>query len=1756
MNALLNELHHPALQKFGWSLVHLLWEGIAIAVVLSVALVMLRRRTAQARYVAGCLALAAMPIALIVTYVMLPDPPVETWAHAVNRRVLPVIAQKSGGSNSTQPNQQQPAKPVAVSSNRAAPIGSKTVNRTAKVASGAIHAKPPVERPASNLGGSFPKVVASQTLTAPAASNSTSNAESRLSDGIDARIRAILEPQLAWIVTGWLAGILALSLWHLGGWFFVHRLRTVGVFPCDDEVRRALGRLVERLDIQRTVDVCRSTRVAEPTLLGLWRPVILLPGSVLTGLTPSQLEAVLAHELAHIRRHDFLMNVVQTVIETLLFFHPAAWWISRRIRLEREDCCDDLAVATTGDRLTYARSLARLEELRDPALRHSPALTMSAAGGSLLARISRILGIERRPSARSQVVQVGATGACGILALSAVVVLWSPPAGLPRIEAFTAAADTGSRYTKDSSAPFDGISLLNGKTALAELKPGATVPLGNGEHRFDNIPEVLKGRTFTRRNGYQGILRFRVEQPQRVYFAAYGIEWGGGGNPSGDWQQELVTRSQLKKRGWMQVGKLIGEPTLKNGRSVAWAIYTRRCKRGETFAIRTHKYQAPILFSAKKHSEKTTAAVEELKKHRDITIDLIRRGQPPKSVSQTPEITLLGSKARERDTNRVKIQLQADQVRIVIETLADAGYFDRATNHRDKVEIPIEHSAYTLTVRTDHGVAGRPYWIENLKWNRNLVQVLRILRCHVTGKTAGEFDKLIAELSTRQKSSRKPQRSRKTKSAVKTLKKHVDQFDLSLDFWRGTEPHRYPKQHPGLYLYRGELRRSDYRATKAGAAKMRVTVLKIDRPQALRLIEHLADAGFFDRARPITTKEDRHVNGPQYVLTVGAKGKRVLGIWAAPPHELELGWNRKTQTRLNGLRSVLKGDAAKAMDKLLAEVKPLLNKQTKSKQTSLDLGKERVRIESHPASKLPSGLFALGPYPLRYLPNAKALYEWRLKKKLPDGHLEFIGRLPGDFESGLNRFEVERFERTGTKIRGVIRRVAREADVAGPNVNVYIRSTLPALPAGKYSVEISFRDVVYKGAREIVADKTHATITCRFEVPPKRAEKSVDLGTKRVRLDVEPVDKLRPGLLGVGAYVNRQNLTTNGIYSRRLAGKISDGRQQLVGRLPGTFSHGDRFEIARFERRGTTVTLTLKHSRPVNVNLTPLPPKSVYLIADPQSSEWRDARVIVKSDTGMRIPPISCRVRVDDDEPSDRNPAKAGPGKPKPIREDEDILKYGISLDLRGKPLSHPYPYTFPRFRETWFSANRFSRLKNIPRPWTVAKVIMRFRKELSNHGSKAESARSHLLELLAISRDPRALVLLGETMQGSGATALSARGVAYFHLAPAREHLVAGGVEVKNHQARHWTTKWWKGNEKRLRAEAKALEDRAKRKPKKSQTPAKPRPIREDEDVLEYAKSQRVRLYQVALGRLVGVEDVRNLKETERRAAEQRKKFLASLPKPRTVSTLIALCRVKKDASKRRQLLALLALSRDPRAAVVIGDHRDTVGFRDAFLLFQGPFAPVALGGIETQHAAMKTWWKNNEKRLRAEAKALEERAKKNAWSKTVDGLQLRLELKKAKFTVGENIPADIVLNNVSDKPVRFWGHYVPAPFDAYPLVSFIVQGPDGKRFFLGRPILANNEIVVPKRHTLKPRASARQSLKLNTLNTNFLGPPAFRSPGKYSVRCAYYATAPLGIGGPYGLGGRHRGKKRPASLLISPPVTITIAAGSKTTGNAGSPR
>lgn len=331
MNNLVNILMSPAAQRIAWVLLHSLWQFALLAGSYALLSHALRKRSAAIRYTMACAMLLAMVLALPITALFVE---VESVQNNV---------------------------PVQVAANRQAAVT-----------------------------GSQPTVIErAAAAPAPSAPLATTSTMANPLEQIPwyERMHGALHPALPWIVAFWLSGVLLLAIKRLGGWVALQRLRRSGTTAPDSKTLQMLKRVSERLGITRNVGLLFSIHVDVPSALGHLKPVILLPVSLLSGLSSKEIEAILAHELAHIRRHDYLVNLIQTTIETLLFYHPAVWWISRRIRCEREHCCDDLAIQSCGNRLAYAQTLAKLAENTLPA----PAL--AASGGSLIGRIRRIAGL-------------------------------------------------------------------------------------------------------------------------------------------------------------------------------------------------------------------------------------------------------------------------------------------------------------------------------------------------------------------------------------------------------------------------------------------------------------------------------------------------------------------------------------------------------------------------------------------------------------------------------------------------------------------------------------------------------------------------------------------------------------------------------------------------------------------------------------------------------------------------------------------------------------------------------------------------------------------------------------------------------------------------------------------------------------------------------------------------------------------------------------------------------------------------------------------------------------------------------------------------------------------------------------------------------------------------------------------------------------------------------------------------------------------
>ncbi len=329
----------PLLQTLGWTFVHFLWQGLAIALAAWALLVLCR--SARLRYAIGCGALLAMLAA-----------PALTFSFLIDRATLSP--------------QLDPTRTSAI------PFDERSI--------------------------AVPLEPAAITAVSPTW-----------------RDRAAVAV-VPWLGRCWIGGVIVLACWQGAGVEQLRRMRRRSA-PLDDPHWQArLHRLADRLAIRRRVNLFVSEQIDCPAVIGFIKPAILWPAAALSGLTPKQIDALLTHELAHISRHDDWINLLQVGVETVLFFHPCVWWLSRRVRQERENCCDDLAAIISGNRVEYAGALIAMESLRQT---HS--LALQANGGSLMKRIQRLLEPTALGTHRSR----GVSGAIALVALAAIASSWA-----------------------------------------------------------------------------------------------------------------------------------------------------------------------------------------------------------------------------------------------------------------------------------------------------------------------------------------------------------------------------------------------------------------------------------------------------------------------------------------------------------------------------------------------------------------------------------------------------------------------------------------------------------------------------------------------------------------------------------------------------------------------------------------------------------------------------------------------------------------------------------------------------------------------------------------------------------------------------------------------------------------------------------------------------------------------------------------------------------------------------------------------------------------------------------------------------------------------------------------------------------------------------------------------------------------------------------------------------------------------------------
>jgi WD40 repeat protein/beta-lactamase regulating signal transducer with metallopeptidase domain len=448
MSTILRVLQGPVAEALGWALLHSLWQIALAGCILAVVDRLLRSASANLRYCVLCGGLVASTLG-----------PVATLSRLIHQTPEPLQSPVMGSIA---------ARDHAVSS---APDTTAT----------------PLPAVPSNTPSADVRSENSDSATFP-----NRAAPSRQPFSWPDWFRHGVTPALGWIVGGWGLGVAFLMLRLTVAWLELQRVQKQAVPMNAPDWKRAVERLAARLEIHRPVRLVESRRIEVPSVIGWFRPVILLPVTALTGLPVSQVEALLAHELAHIRRHDYLANLVQTAAEILFFYHPVLWWISRRIREERENCCDDLAVAVCGDVQTYARALASMEELRSQS-----ALSLAANGGSLLQRIRRLSqrGSRQTLPPKSRL----STGGVSLLILLAIASLTLTSGAVSQ---FSAAAGNGDgplvepqqEPLNDAERPVD---VLVGKGTLS--LPAAPASGSRLDASGDPLPEGVVQRLGTTR---------------------------------------------------------------------------------------------------------------------------------------------------------------------------------------------------------------------------------------------------------------------------------------------------------------------------------------------------------------------------------------------------------------------------------------------------------------------------------------------------------------------------------------------------------------------------------------------------------------------------------------------------------------------------------------------------------------------------------------------------------------------------------------------------------------------------------------------------------------------------------------------------------------------------------------------------------------------------------------------------------------------------------------------------------------------------------------------------------------------------------------------------------------------------------------------------------------------------------------------------------------------------------------------------------
>lgn len=336
----------------GWTIIHSLWQGLVIGLIAYMVLRIWKRHNPQFKYMVGLLALVAILVSTIITF---------------------------------------------------------------------LHEYHPEQVISETVGMTTPEGIFKETI------NITGDETLITSHMSVAAIQQKIPAAFPWITSIWLLGVVILSIRFAGGFILVSRYRRKEISSLPSYLEERFRRLMRRAGITRKINLKLSGKVLVPTVIGVLRPMVLIPAGIISLMPLEQLDSILAHEIAHIRRYDFLINIFQSLMEALFFYHPVVWMLSESVRREREKCCDDFAVSVSGKTSVYARALTGLSEIQLRAA--SPAVALTGNRNQIIHRVERLIKPKKmKTNASDKIV-------AGVLILgSAIILTLSTGASLSSME--------------------------------------------------------------------------------------------------------------------------------------------------------------------------------------------------------------------------------------------------------------------------------------------------------------------------------------------------------------------------------------------------------------------------------------------------------------------------------------------------------------------------------------------------------------------------------------------------------------------------------------------------------------------------------------------------------------------------------------------------------------------------------------------------------------------------------------------------------------------------------------------------------------------------------------------------------------------------------------------------------------------------------------------------------------------------------------------------------------------------------------------------------------------------------------------------------------------------------------------------------------------------------------------------------------------------------------------------------------------------